>query len=507
MKIFGAIYIGSYIISLKVYEIGGKKGIKVLDKVEYRNDIEKDIMRYGYITNETIADTCESLNNFKSVLNTYLVTDYQVYITPAVNKASNRLFVKSQIEAKTGLFIRHLANSEQKLLYFKALMETAGFERISKENILVVSVGGNSIQISLMERGDMITTQLVPLSTVKMREQLAALDLPASKRTRHISDLIKKELDAFKKMYVQNIKPKYLIVIGDYVNDIISGADKTVEGKILEKELFVDQMVKMMKSSANGAGGLGHLKVSDSLAEPFIMMYQCLAESTTASYIWIPGVSVHDGIMYDYAFANKWLKPTHDFDKDVIQASKQIAKRYGNDERHDAAMIDAAMAIFDGLKKPYGLNKRSRLLLEAAIILHDCGRYVSLARRAKCAHDIIMAAEIIGLSHTERKIVANIVLYNREELPPFDEFEDNLSSADYVELSRLCAIMRLADALDSSNTQKVDKITCSVKEDCFSINVSTIDDIIFEKLEFYNKTSLFETVYGIAPQLKEHRIL
>ena len=79
-----------------------------------------------------------------------------------------------------------------------------------------------------------------------------------------------------------------------------------------------------------------------------------------------------------------------------------------------------AMNIFEAMKKIHGLDKRAGLLLRLAALLHDCGKYISLANLGECSYNIIMSTEIIGLSHTEREIVANVVKYNHLE---FDYYE------------------------------------------------------------------------------------
>ena len=64
------------------------------------------------------------------------------------------------------------------------------------------------------------------------------------------------------------------------------------------------------------------------------------------------------------------------------------------------------------MKKFHGLGTRERLLLQIASILHDCGKFISLRDSSACAYNIIMATEIIGLSHAEREIVAEVVRCN-----------------------------------------------------------------------------------------------
>ena len=71
---------------------------------------------------------------------------------------------------------------------------------------------------------------------------------------------------------------------------------------------------------------------------------------------------------------------------------------------HIDALTQMATLIFDTMKKVHGLGRRERLLLQVAAILHDCGKYISFANGPSCSYDIIMASEIIGLTHKEREI-------------------------------------------------------------------------------------------------------
>ncbi|MFR4580157.1 MAG: HD domain-containing protein [Clostridium fessum] len=77
------------------------------------------------------------------------------------------------------------------------------------------------------------------------------------------------------------------------------------------------------------------------------------------------------------------------------------------------------------------MGARERLLLKIAATLHDCGKFVSITRGSESSYQIIMDTEIIGISHLEREVVANIVRYNIQEY-----------AYDEVILSRICPSMR-----------------------------------------------------------------
>ena len=179
------------------------------------------------------------------------------------------------------------------------------------------------------------------------------------------------------------------------------------------------------------------------------------AEELDAEAIWVPGVNINDGIACDYALKHGVIATNHDFEEDILSASKYMAERYNGYTPHIDALTEMSVRIFDAMKKIHGMGKRERLLLQVAAILHDCGKYVSLSESPENAYHIIMSSEIIGLTHQEREIVAMVVLYNTLPLDPYEELSDRLSEDDYLCVAKLSAILRVANALDQSHKQKL----------------------------------------------------
>ena len=88
------------------------------------------------------------------------------------------------------------------------------------------------------------------------------------------------------------------------------------------------------------------------------------------------------------------------------------------------------------------MGRRERLLLQIAVLLHDCGKYISMNRTAECSYEIVMSTEIIGLSHREREILANAIRFNTEEFVSFEEFSMgcSLDRNDYLLTAKISAI-------------------------------------------------------------------
>lgn len=145
--------------------------------------------------------------------------------------------------------------------------------------------------------------------------------------------------------------------------------------------------------------------------------------------------------------------------------------------------------------------------MQIATILHDCGKYISMVNLGECSYSIIMATEIIGLSHLEREIVANVVKYNHLEFDyETDEYKNQMvDKAFYLKIAKLIAILKLANGLDRSHKQKFKNIKISLKEEELIIMADTAEDITLEKGLFDERAVFFEEVYKIRPVIRKKR--
>ena len=222
--------------------------------------------------------------------------------------------------------------------------------------------------------------------------------------------------------------------------------------------------------------------------------------------LWAPGMTLCDGIAYEYAQENKVVVPEHDFEQDIIACAQNISKRYMGSRKRGETLEKIALTIFDSMKKVHGLGQRERLLLRLATLLHDCGKYISMTNLGECSYSIIMATEMIGLSHMEREIVANVVKFNHEEFEYYDVAKaSTLDQESYLKIAKLTAILRVANGLDRSHKQKFKDVRTVLKDDVLTITVDTNEDITLEKGMFTHRADFFEEVYSVKPVIKQKR--
>lgn len=509
MKTFAAIDVGSYELSMKIFEISRQNGLREIDCIRHRLDLGTDTYATGKVSYGKVDELCRILREYKKIMAGYKVEDYQAYGTSAFREMENAIIVLDQIEQRTGIKIDVLSNSEQRFLDYKSIASKGKvFNKIIEKETAILDIGGGSIQISLFVKDTLVTTQNLKLGVLRLQDKMSHLNLKPSQYETMIDEFISSQLAVFKKLYLKDRKISNIIVVDDYISAVMEHKMAKVEDACIEAaemELFMEKVRE--KSIMEAA------KILDMPEENIPLLYissvllNRIAKVMDAKMIWVPGVSLCDGIAYEYGEKTKLIKANHDFEQDIIVSAQNISKRYMGSKRRGETLEKIALTIFDSMKEIHGLGKRERLLLRLATILHDCGKYISLVKLGECSYNIIMSTEIIGLSHIERVIVANVVKYNHMD---FDYYEImgqdiNLNRDDLLKIAKLTAILKITNGLDRSHKQKFKDIKAVVKEEKLIIVIDTPVDITLEKGLFYRRSDFFEEVYSVKPIIRQKK--
>lgn len=507
MKTFASVYIGSYEISLKIFELSAKKPMKEVEHIRSRIDLGRESFTDGILNYQTVDKLCEILLNFKGVMREYAVDDYEVYASAVIRDLTNQLLVLDQIYLRTGFQVEIVSNSEHRFITYKSVAGRKEFEQMITTSAAVVDIGGSSIQITIFRNKELITTQHLEIGTMRLRSQFENMGQSKKNYLSQMDEYINKKLEVLRSLYAKE-SIENVIFVNDYCTELVkkidydSKTDGLIKGEKLLK--YLDKLQK--KSIEEICMELRLSNAKDPLILPSISLFKGIIINLNCNVVWVSDSNFNDGIAYDYARRHELVKGTHDFETDIISASRNLAKHYQSHSPHIDALEEQALKIFDAMKKIHGMKGRERLLLEVAVILHDCGKYVSIVNSSYMAYQIIMSSEIIGLSHNEREIVGLTVLYNHVSLPQYETLADKISEESYITVAKLSAILRVANALDQSHKQKFKNTKVSLKDKELTILVESFEDISLEQALFETKTQYFENVFSIKPVLKEKRI-
>ncbi|MBQ7775578.1 MAG: HD domain-containing protein [Lachnospiraceae bacterium] len=511
VKTFAAIDVGSFEISLKIFEFSNKNSSKVVEHVRQRIALGTDTYTDGKISTEKLDELCRTLKEFSEIMKTYKVSAYKAYGTSSIREAANTRIIVDQIEQRTGIHIDTLSNSEQRFLDYKAIAFTGeSFKEIIKEGTAIVDIGGGSIQISLFDKDVLVATQNLKLGVLRMQEWLNKLNVKSSQKESIIDEIASAQLNTFKKLYLKDSKIKTLILVDDYLSAwIVRRSKENGQSTVVNSEEY-EKFLQMLRttSTQDVAKKLGVSVEAAQLTGISAYLVKRILKLMEADKIWAPGVSLCDGIAYEYAEKNKILLCDHDFEKDIVACALNISKRYSGSRKRAETLEKITMTIFDSMKKVHGLGNRERLYLRIAAMLHDCGKFISMMDIGETSYHIIMATEMIGLSHMEREIVANIVRYNHSPFVYYENMGQNsLTNEAYLTMAKLAAILKIANGLDRSHKQKLKGVKAVLKDNQLILTIDTQEDILLEKGLFTKRARFFEEVFNIKPVIKQKRVL
>lgn len=511
MKTFAAIDVGSYELSMKIFEFSGKNNMREIDHIRHRIDLGTETYAAGKLSYEKVDELCRVLKEYTEIMKAYKVDAYKAYGTSAIREMENTAIVLGQIEQRTGVRIDVLSNSEQRFLDYKSIASKGeNFNKIIEKGTVIVDIGGGSIQVSLFDNDTLVSTQNLRIGVLRLQERLSRMQAAPYQLENLVDEMVSVQLSVFKKLYLKDRNIENIIVVDDYLCRWAAsqgrGTDKEGYVSRQEYEEFMNRVREMSRSECARV-----LNISEEAASLLFIsaaLMNRVLEMMDARLIWAPGVTLCDGIAYEYAEQQKRVICGHDFEKDILACARTISKRYMGSKRRAETLENLSMSIFDSLKKIHGLGKRERLYLQIAAILHDCGKYMSLVNLGECSYNIIMSTEMIGLSHAERELVADVVKFNHDEFVYYEELSRRtvMDKDSYLILAKLTAILRIADGLDLSHKQKFKNVKIALKDRELVFSVGTPEDITLEKGLFAERARFFEEVYNLRPVIRHRKL-
>ena len=509
---FAAIDVGSNEISLKIFELGKKNQLRMLTHVRHVMELGSDTYVNGYISNHLIDELCEVLIGFKKVMKEFNVTDYKAYSTSSIREANNRHSLLDRVRIRTGIDVTTLNNSEQCFLLYQAVaLREPAFNEIIRRGALVVEVGSGSSQATCFSGGKLVVSHNLRLGSIRISEFLSNLERDTDSYTDLLSEYIDGDVFTSYKTYFHKYRIRSILAIGEGLYPLIKYINvchKSDTGTIC---LTAEEMTKVYNSLFEHSGAeladiIGTTEEQARLLIPTAMIYEKIMRINKATHIYFNSTDLCDGIVSEYALKCGRISQPHNFEKDILSATKKMAIRYNSNITHTSYVEKLALKIFDSMSSISGLSKRDRLLLQVAVRLHDCGAYVNFEDVASNSYKIITSSEIIGLTKQENILIANIVRNPAAKFPSYSEIPDDMTENEYIRVAKLTCIFRIANDLDTSKKQKLTHLKINLKEDKLIITGESFMDFALEQAYFNQTSDFFEQTFGIIPKIKRRRI-
>jgi len=371
--------------------------------------------------------------------------------------------------------------------------------QIQKYNAMIVEVGGGSTEVMLLRRGLINAIHSVSFGAIRLEEDYREF----SGSSTLDDSAVRQSLNTVKELFDHEMKissVRYFIAVGNYsrlVAGILGGQESdgyTVVSRD-DWEKLTQESKKMRPEDCVLKWGLPMAAV-EGLGNA-LSACSFLMENSHVECVHIPWGGHSEGILMEMG---PGIDPAvqERFTAQVKASAISLGRKYHFDQAHAKHVTELSLELFDQLVLDHGLGERPRLLLEVAGLLHDIGTFIKPSGHHKHGMYLIENAEIFGLDPREIKIVANLVRYHRKSPPnPTHLNYTALPREDRLMVLKLASLLRVADALDRSHSQKIRFLQVDRREDEVRLKAQWEVDPISERFSLSTKGRMFEEIYGL----------
>jgi exopolyphosphatase/guanosine-5'-triphosphate,3'-diphosphate pyrophosphatase len=506
-KTVAAIDIGSNSVRMVVAEIQTPDGrVRVLEQLQRPVRLGQDAFRNGRLASRTMRAATAILRDFRRVLDVYKVEKVRAVATSAVREAANNDVFVDRVLITTGLDVEVIDASEESRLTVSAVRQVVGGTlEINRRVALIVEVGGGGTLLTILDKGEIAATQGLRVGSIRLQELLPARQEPADRVAAWLRQEVSSAVSAAGEILPLRRVRLFLAVGGD-ARFAAAQVGKPLDGSDLRSVSAADlgRLVKRCgrRSVEELAKAYGLPFAEAETLTPALLVYQALLEATGARALIVTPVSMRDGLLLDLALQVTG-REDQTLRESIVQSALAVAEKYHVNLDHAGAVARLALRLFDELRGEHGLGGRQRLLLHVAALLHEAGAFVSNRAHHKHSYYVIANAEIFGLTREELAVVGLVARYHRRSCPKPSHAEYMALPRDLrMVVSKLAALLRVADALDADHSQQVGEILCRRGDEEFRITAAGPTDLALERQAIALKADLFEDVYGMKVLLE-----
>jgi exopolyphosphatase / guanosine-5'-triphosphate,3'-diphosphate pyrophosphatase len=501
-----AVDIGSNSLRLEIGQVLPDGHVESLERLQRAVRLGQDTFTRNRLGPQAMRAALTVLRDFRKIVESYNVEVVRAVATSAVREASNSDTFLDRVYLATGFEAVVIDTTEESRLTVSGVREAAGAALLSqRKHAVIADVGGGSTLLTVLENGEIVTSQSLRLGSIRLQEMLSTSYEPPARSAALLRQEIANEVAAAKTTFPLH-RITTLIAVGGDARFAAAHVGKPKVGSdlITVRMTNLDDLIAHCQklTAEDLARQYGIPLIDAETLTPALLIYQNLLKATRARTMTVASVSMRDGLLLDIA-RTVTGKEDRSLTDGVTHSATAIAEKYRADIAHAQCVADIATRLFDELRDEHGLNNRHRLLLQAAALMHEVGGFISNRAHHKHSYYLIVHSEIFGLTREERHVVALVARYHRRAMPRQSHVEYvGMPREHRVLISKLAALLRVADALDKSHIQHVRDLGFRRQDDEFTIFVPTASDLALERKALAAKSDLFEDVFGMQIRLE-----
>ena len=459
------------------------------------------VAREGAFPPEVADRAVECVRRFKALADAAGADEVVAKATSAIREADNGDALVDRIAAETGVEVEVISGRDEARLIFGAIRASVVLDPAPA---VCFDLGGGSLEVMAGDAAALHWATSVHLGVARLTAELVRDDPPSAADLRRIRKRVTSVLAPIADE-TSAMRPRLAVGSSGTLCDLARMVAARREGAVPttinqfsfgrdELSALHQELVALPASERAKLPGLEPRRADQiPVGSAFLMAaFDVFGFDRFTVSEW----ALREGIVLDAI-------PHHDpaeWDDDpraIRRASVLgLARRCGWDEDHSRHVERLALQLFDGTARLHGLSAVDRELLAHAALLHDIGEHVSAEAHHKHTAYLVEHGRLRGFSPEEVLAVAAVARYHRRSDPmPAHEPFARLSPGLQERVTKLAALLRLADGLDRGHLQAVEGVGVDVRGGAVRLLVSSRGDCDLELWGVRRKRSLFERLF------------
>ncbi len=457
----------------------------------------------NHLSEQAMQRGLDALQRIKFLCDSQKVEEIIAFATSAIREAKNGGDFIQQMKDEVGIKARAIPGKMEAELIGYAVRHSIA---LGEEMVLMVDIGGGSVEFIVGNNEKFLYHNSLKLGVARMSAQYVKND-PISKS----------EIKDLRKHYKKTLKEISEIIKEHQIKTMI-GSSGTMEniGAMIAKrtsltanmtlnelafqasdfmELY-KEFIKLDRNERKKISELDEKRID--IINPGMVLVKYLLKKFNIEEIRISEAALRDGMILNYLKKERpQLELVANFPDPRKRSIYELLRKCNWMEAHSTHVAQMALKLFDEFQEELELAESDRELLEYAALTHDIGYYISYRKHHKHAMYLIRHSDLRGFTEDEINIIANVARYHRRSTPKKrHEFYSSLDKNLRIRVKKLSGILRVADGLDRSHYQNVQKLEIDNREDKVNFYLTTIGDPELEIWGAERKSDLLEKVTG-----------
>ncbi len=502
-----AIDIGSTSVRLRIAEVGVNGTITPLENLVYPVPISNDSFSQGSVSPETLRILCKVMKNFASKIEEYQVTLVNAIGTSALREAENSDIVIDRVKHESGITIKLIDQVEESRLNFDLVLPFIDNNlKNCRKNILYIDLGGGSTETLLIKNQKVILANSMRLGTSRLFHSIRECE--GIERKALTLSVIRNVVNATIQHF-HNYPIGEYIVANSHLHYFFKGQEGVIDvngGLEVPIDVFNELVKKFSAHNDQSKAEELHISINEvELLNPAVLTLQRLFKGLKIKRFFTADIDFIQAILADMRTDLSGKNPIIEFREQIVQSAKGLGERFDYDKAHGDHVAKLAVKLYDHMDKMLGLHGKDRLYLEIAAILHDVGMFIHDHSHHKHSQYLIEWSEIVGLNKEERKKIAMIARYHRRSHPSPSHLDYmSLCAEERIRVSKLSAILRLADALDRPHRQSITNLKVAEEDNRIIIIATSVSDLLVEQIAVKDKGKLLKDITGKDIEIRQY---